>query len=650
LKFLIFTIRKYGFQAVLLLFAATALFSQNIETENSSKKSFSEYSEELVERAKKQHLSKDMYWHALLHYRKGFFGYESLVDDPKFFFSKKGKTDPESEIEETIRAFFRKPVKGEIHPTAKFCGRFAWLREKLNIDVDKLSYNGEENFQKFYKELAPEKIVLVFPAGYMNSPASMYGHTLLIMENSKKGRLLAKAANYAAITDETFGPTFAFKGLLGLYRGYYSYLPYYKKIKEYSDGEMRDMWEYELNLTPKEIERLVRHVVEMEDIYSDYYFIDENCSFNLLYLILAARPETQITEQFRKSVEPIDTLRAANRLGLVKRKVYRPSLYAKIQHLKDKLTWSEQSFVKDVCSGDKDISELDKSGLSNEKKAVICDLVVEFLKFQAVKGDIEGGLYRTVLVSTLRKRSTLEKAHNLKDIEEPVSPDLSHRPSRISVSHGMKDDEQYTSLAFRTSSHHLMDPDEGLNTNSQIVFLNFEGRYYYDEKEFKLQRFDILDLTSLPPSDRFYFSACWDFKTGFVQHTLMDQENLTYYAKAATGLSTKFFDVTQGYFFAGFETYFNGNYTNNTDYLLGGEAGIITSLSILKNRLYSSIFYSPQEYKRSEMKLGAELTIKMTSRFSLMAGYTYNRIFFKESNLEDPDPCHSVELRINSYI
>ena len=32
------------------------------------------------------------------------------------------------------------------------------------------------------------------------------------------------------------------------------------------------------------------HTYEMDKIYSDYYFFDENCSYDLLFLLDAARP------------------------------------------------------------------------------------------------------------------------------------------------------------------------------------------------------------------------------------------------------------------------------------------------------------------------------------------------------------------------
>ena len=51
-------------------------------------------------------------------------------------------------------------------------------------------------------------------------------------------------------------------------------LPYYEKIKEYSNLENRDIWEYSLEFTPDEVERMLLHLWELKDIYTDYYFFD----------------------------------------------------------------------------------------------------------------------------------------------------------------------------------------------------------------------------------------------------------------------------------------------------------------------------------------------------------------------------------------
>lgn len=111
------------------------------------------------------------------------------------------------------------------------------------------------------------------------------------------------------------GPLYAILGLAGGFHGYYGFEAYYEKIKQYSDMDMRDMWEYRLNLTDDEKDRLLRHVFDLAGIYSKYFFTGENCSYNLLFLIEAARPETKVTERIG-GVEPVETVKLIYESGL----------------------------------------------------------------------------------------------------------------------------------------------------------------------------------------------------------------------------------------------------------------------------------------------------------------------------------------------
>ncbi len=65
---------------------------------------------------------------------------------------------------------------------------------------------------------------MVFASGYVNSPASMFGHTFLRIDSSlENSPLLSFAVNYAALTDpKDGGIAFTVKGMLGGYKGYYS--------------------------------------------------------------------------------------------------------------------------------------------------------------------------------------------------------------------------------------------------------------------------------------------------------------------------------------------------------------------------------------------------------------------------------------------
>jgi hypothetical protein len=271
---------------------------------------------EVARRAESLRLYEDPYWRTLVHYRATIGGYESLVDDPAFFFAEDGKRNPRAELEATVEAFFSPKAEGVVHPTARFPGRYLWLRQRLGLDVGAFPYDGDADYLARLRAIDPGSIYLVFPSGYMKNPASLFGHTFLLVESNGQSRLLASAINYGAVTEDSPGPLYALKGLVGAYPGYFSVVPYYEKIRDYGDIDMRDMWEYRLIFSDAEKDRLIRHVFELGKIHSDYFFIGENCSYNLLYLIEAAKPDSRVTDRFGPIVEPIATVKLAERLGL----------------------------------------------------------------------------------------------------------------------------------------------------------------------------------------------------------------------------------------------------------------------------------------------------------------------------------------------
>ncbi len=67
---------------------------------------------------------------------------------------------------------------------------------------------------------------------------------------------------------------------------------------------------------PGEVRLLLLHLLESRDIAADYFFFDENCSYNLLFLLDAARPEARLTDRMdRLWVIPMDSARRSSRRG-----------------------------------------------------------------------------------------------------------------------------------------------------------------------------------------------------------------------------------------------------------------------------------------------------------------------------------------------
>ena len=590
----------------------------------------------LLQKVRTEKLWQEPEWNTLLHYYRSFTGIKSRVDDPGFFISAEGKYNPEKEMYATINAMFASEGD-ENSKMYKFTARYNWLKSRLSIDDAYLKHNYDEKFLEFYNIYKPARVTLVFPAGYMNNPASMFGHTFLLIESDDGSKLLAQTANYAAITNETAGPIYWFNGLFGRYPGYYSFVPYYKKIQEYNDAEMRDMWEYELDMSGEDVKTVMRHVVEMENIYSDYYFLDENCSFNLLYLIEAAKPQTHLTDSFAFGVEPVDTIRVVKKNNLVMKRIYRPSMYSKIKYLRSLLNDDEQELVLDVCNGRQDIADMDKLNLSDERKTIICDLCSEYLKFMVVKKNIAGDDYRTRFMSVLKYRNNLPVIDNFRDIPEPSAPEDGHGSSRIAAQGGHNRDGWYSELSYRRTCHELMDPDEGYNFDSQIILGKISGRYYFDDNRFTLQSIDLVDVLSLPVTDSFNVSKCYNFKIAFVRNPWDDQWVQSFNLKGAGGYSTLLWSLLHVYALAGANSFFADAYKYNTDLQIGCEAGVITIIGPWKNHLSGRAYRAPFGTDHTLLSVGAAERITVNRSFAIIVDVYWTRDYNKiclESSLK----------------
>ena len=310
------------------------------------------YLAELKEEAARRRLQDDRYWDILLFYKPAAGGRKSLVDDPRFFLAPDGKNDPGAELSATLETFF----DDTLSPPARcrFPARYEWLKGTLPIDETRLPATECPRLDNTLRTINAKSASLIFSSGHMNAPASMFGHTFLRLDGDYESPLLSYAVNYAATIDrKDGGVAYAFKGLFGFYPGYFSILPYYTKVREYASMEQRDLWEYRTNLTEAEVRRMTLHVLEMEGIYSDYYFLDENCSYELLFLLEAARPSVDLTDRHRGFfVTPIDTLRSVLAAGLIDNVVFRSSEARKIRRKAEGADPAEIDLAKALASGD----------------------------------------------------------------------------------------------------------------------------------------------------------------------------------------------------------------------------------------------------------------------------------------------------------
>jgi hypothetical protein len=529
---------------------------------------------QILFKAKEMNLSEKRYWQILLHYQPSLTGYKSLIDDPKFFLSQNGKTNPKAELEETIKAFFNSNEEGENHPQCRYPARYEWLKKEMNWDDNlfpKVSCNA---FEEYFTALRPKSAVLVFPSFYMNNPASMFGHTLLRIDNSSESKLLSFAVNYAAYP-ESIGLLYPIKGIFGFYKGFFALLPYYDTIKTYNDTEQRDMWEYHLNLNEEEIHKMGLHLWELKEIYSYYYFFDENCSYNLLYLFEAARPSLHLIDKNWFWTIPTDTLRAIQEEGVIENVEFRPAKGTKIRYLASHLNDLDRENALRIIEQKLDPSAIQSN--DRDKKIRILDLAVEEIQYLYNKHQIEKETYLKLFLSTLKERSRLGLAENeLLNISIPSPPESEHRSSRINLGLGSAfDGTSFEEFRYRPAYHTLADPDEGFAKGSQIVFADTAVRFYNDGK-IKLESFDLIDIVSLSPRDRFFKPLSYKVTTGLKQQMTGSGNDLLVY-QLNPGAGMAFEKEWLGLVYGLGELTLNVSEEFNDKYALGGglQTGIV---------------------------------------------------------------------------
>jgi Domain of unknown function (DUF4105) len=425
-------------------------------------------------------LSSSAQWHNLLHYQKSLTGFKSEADGRNFFLAKDGKTNPKAELEATVVAL--NDVTG-IYGKIKAHSACVYPARKLFLEKNGYHFPKQncEEYEHWRKGLPVTTVSLVFATAYPNNPASMFGHTFLRLNGPGEGNtLLDYVVNFAATTGEAGGVEFALLGVFGGYEGHYSIAPYFIKVNEYNHGEARDLWEYPMNLGPEAIDMLLAHLWEMEaSSFFDYYFFDENCSWQILRLLEASNPKLKLSSQAPFYIIPSDTVRILKKEKLLQEPVFRPSLRKTYISLPEPKTPTQKLDKKLLYFR---IRERTRKITPEQKEEYHRDLLLRSQdKTPGEKIDVRPGINR---------------------------PDLGHGLRRASFTQG----DGFQRVSYRLAQHDLLDQDLGHEPWSTLDVLRFTPEMR-SGKVF-LREATLVDVVSLNAWDGIKYEPSWFLKVG----------------------------------------------------------------------------------------------------------------------------------------
>ena len=511
----------------------------------------------VIEKAQALSLAQQDEWLYLNHYRiKPLNGkIESYIDDPDFFLAERGKFSPEDELKVTLELFLSpmtKNDKGEFY-RCRYQARYEWLDTQLNLGIPFEISQHCRDFSQWYSALNPGGLTLIYPSSYINSPSSMFGHTLLRIDPpaaQNRADLISYAINFGANLGEDSGQDlfFAYRGLAGGYPGQFVVMPYHKKVKEYSKMENRDIWEYKLNLTTEETRRFVLHLWEVNKSNFDYYYIDENCSFRLLEMLDVARPGTHLSRAFPVTAIPNETVRIIADKGLVASTKYRTSVMNLISNKLTTLTSDEQDSVKQLTHDINFLSNRQFLQRPAAKRLLIIDTAYQIVRQQQVGKDREkkAASQSWQLLIALNKTSH-EGAFHPVETPWPQRPELGHKSTLWSIKLGELDNKNFADFRARLAYHDITDNNLGYLKGAQISFFDLTIRALENNK-LNIENLDIVNILSLSPGNRFFPEWSWKIQAGLqkqpAQHKIRSN---AVFAEAGAGSTQEFLPSSISY-------------------------------------------------------------------------------------------------------
>lgn len=431
------------------------------------------------------------YWLKLLHYYQG----TSRADGENFFLAPNGKTNPEAELLATIAAF--KDPKAEAgwfkyHPQCVFRERYQFLKKAgLLNEVPEIAC---PEFDEWKNGLNAESITLVFSSSYPNNPSSLFGHTLIrLNQKGKSNDLLDYAVAFSAMPEkDDLGLVFAIKGMSGGYKGLLEITKYYTKVNEYNNGESRDLIEYDLNMTADELDRLINHLWEIyQTTYFDYFFADENCSSVLVDILAVPFNLDEVNAHQRWYYLPSEMVKAFKKIpGRIKSEHFRASLKKQLEKKLAKLNKVELLEVRVL-------SETTKELPYNYDQIPVLDGIISLLDFTRYRTkDNLSDEQKVMMRKALLRRAALAQDTNQTPVqyEQKNRPDLGHEPRKFSFFTRSEDDHWLLGLEMKQGYHDLMSNDLGYDPFSQFDFLI--GSLVYNQKLNRLS-YDQLTLVNL---------------------------------------------------------------------------------------------------------------------------------------------------------
>lgn len=516
--------KKY-FQVLLLIFTTSSL------AQPASPLSLNE----ILTESEQHNLHTHPTWLKLIHYESDSFSKNTLasaIHSNEFFLAKNGHINAKAELKATIEAILS-PVNTDSnqHAQCRFPARFLWLQSQFNNRLRHIPMARCEDFNKWSFNGKITSISLVYATGYLGNPASYYGHTLLKFNTERqqsKVDLLDTSVNYGAIVPDNENPvSYIIKGLIGGYDAGFTHIEYYFHTHNYGENELRDLWEYEINLTPQETQLIIAHAWELLGKKYTYYFLNKNCAYRMAELLeiidgVKILPSNKLWVLPQSTIKNLESA-SINGKPLLKEIKYTPSrqsrLYSKYNHLNNLQKKLVHKTAKNINT--LNATEFTQSPLDTQY--LVLDTLLDYYQYLLdTATDTEEEHFTQHYNKVLARRYKLPAGSSDFSSTQPVGPHKGRNPSYLQLSRlNNQSRGTGTLVSMRPAYYDELDGSAGHIKNAELIM----GQLKIDifDHQPQIRSLDLVSVKNIRknvtglPGDR---HASWQLKLG------MEKQNL----------------------------------------------------------------------------------------------------------------------------
>ncbi len=462
-------------------------------------------------------------WLAINYYQPGIIGgYTSEITNDDYFVSPQGRTNPQAELD-TFKNLITAYLKDGSNKEAlcQFPARLTLLKvQEPNRPIcpEYMESNPPESIQS---------ISLFFASGYFDNPSSYYGHMLLKFnypDEINNQTSLDSSLNYGATATNNEGSVlYILKGLFGGYDATYQRNNHFIFSNNYTNRQIRDIWEYRLNLTPEEKWFIIEHSWELKRAKFTYYFFSNNCA-NRIAKIVELATGRDLSKSSGFWAMPMVIVRKAAKTPLVAEEVYNPSLKKIFSDKYSQLTAEEKKqFIAFF-----DATDTEKETLVTQLDANNLILALEYLDLlvakKTIKSKDQAELKRQMEILEKQRGITLTQLMHLPPVPEKPEPPkdpnytlLSSQPaSALRIGYQKNSDGESIKIGFRAANNDLLNPRNPGQEVSKFTMGEIETEIKNDSIHLnKLVAVDILNLNTNPLPMRMTNEFSWGMKIDY---------------------------------------------------------------------------------------------------------------------------------------